>query len=100
MTLTKKAKNYLATGIVFAVLAILFTLLYYFNAIKSLDLYVAVTYVVYFVGMALFYNGAFCNQQNYKKAKIFNYLLATVFILIAITMLIYGFASGRITFLN
>ena len=64
----KKQRVYLILGIVFSLLAIAFALFYYFGAIKFLDNYLALTYVVYFVGLAVMFAGSYV--QNNKVAKI------------------------------
>lgn len=95
---TKKAKSYLVFGIIFGILALFFALMYHFNIIKTLDLFLAVTYVVYFAGLTLIYNGAYCKETNKKTSKSISYFIGLLFILLAIIMLVFGFSTGRISF--
>ena len=100
MGLSKESKRFLIFGIFAGALAIVFTLLYYYNIIKYLDLYLCVTYVVYFAGLALFYNGKYCNSREKNKAKVANYILSFVLVSISIALLIYGFVSGQVSLFN
>lgn len=100
MTLTRDAKKYIIFGCVFGALAITFALLYYFNVISTLNLFTCVTYVVYFAGLALFYNGGLAREKGNRATSIASYLCATVFVVAAAVLLIYGFATDNISFLN
>lgn len=99
MTLTKSSKKYLWLGITFSLLAVLFAVLYYVNIISTMDLFLAVTYVAYFVGLALLYNGAYCRERSHKNSTILNFVLGCLFILLSTGMLIYGFATGKVSFI-
>lgn len=99
MTQTK-IRRALSYGTLFAAGAIIFGLLYYFKAVKYLDLYYTVTYILYFVGVALLYNASYCKQKNHKTASRISSLVALLMIVASIVMLIYGFASGRIALIN
>ena len=90
----KKQRIYLIFGIVFSLLAIAFALFYYFGAIKFLDNYLALTYVVYFVGLAVMFAGSYV--QNNKVAKIILFCLSIALVAASIIMLIIGFAKGYI----
>lgn len=90
----KSSKKYLIFGIIFSLFAITFGLLHYFKVIKSLDLFLSVTYIAYFVGIALLYNGAYNRNYNRTKSTLLNFVLGGIFILAAIVMLIYGLATG------
>lgn len=93
---TSNTKKYIWLGITFSVLAILFAILYYVNIISTMDLFLAVTYVAYFVGLALLYNGAYNRAKNHKNATLINFILGVLFILLSTGMLIYGFATGTV----
>lgn len=97
MQQSKKARNSIIFGSIFGLIAVLFALLNYFHVIKTLDLFLAVTYVSYFVGLALFYLGAYCKEKNYKNARILSNLAAVGFTIVAIALLIYGFTTGQIS---
>lgn len=94
--MSRGAKKYMITGIFLSVMAITFALLYHFNVIKRLDLYLAVTYVTYFVGLALMYNGAYNRTHVRTKATVTNFILGGVFMLGSIGLLIYGLVTGVI----
>ena len=93
----KNPTRFLSMGIIFGLLAIFFVVMHYFNVIKTLDLFLTVTYVVYFVGLALLYNAAYCKTKNYRISKIISNIVGSLFILVAIVMLIYGFSTGTIS---
>ncbi len=94
--MSRSAKKYMFTGIFLSLMAITFALLYHFNVIKRLDLYLAVTYVTYFVGLALMYNGAYNRTHIHTKATVINFILGGIFILGSIGLLIYGLITGVI----
>ena len=85
MTLSREAKKYILLGTVFGILSITFALLYHYKVISTLNLFTCVTYVVYFAGLALLYNGS---------------LSKTIMIVASAVLLIYGFATDNISFLN
>ncbi len=91
------SKAFLLMGLVFGVLAVFFTLMHHFNIIKTLDLFLTATYVLYFVGVALLYNGAYCKTKNHQTSRILSTVLGALFCLAAIIMLIYGIANGLIS---
>ncbi len=97
MTLSRDAKKYILLGSVFGILAITFALLYYFNVIATLNLFTCVTYVVYFAGLALLYNGSLSNEKGNRVVSILSYLGATILIISAAVLLIYGFATDNIS---
>lgn len=83
-------------GIIFSLFAILFATLFYLDLISTMDLMLSVTYVSYFTGLALLYNGAYNRSQAHKKSTVLNFSIGLVFILIAIALLTYGLISGKI----
>lgn len=100
MPLSKDAKRNIFLGILFGLLAIVFALLYYFNVIKSMEQYLAVIYVIYFVGISLFYTGRFFSETDKKLAKVLSYIFAFIGIIFAIVMLVYGFATDKVSMFN
>lgn len=96
MQQTKTAKRSLLYVIFFSAIAITFGLIYYFGLIKGLNTIMAVSYVIYFVGLALIFNGTYCKETNRPKAKLINYLAGMIFILGAAGVLIYGFTTGTV----
>lgn len=96
MEQTKASKKSMCFGIFFALVAITFGLVYYFGLIKDLDLLLAVSYVLYFVGLAFVFNGTYCKETGRQKAKHLNYIFGTLLILGSAAVLIYGFCLGTI----
>ncbi len=94
---TKASKRYVVFGIIFSIVAILFAILYCFKIISTMDVFLAVTYVSYFVGIALMYNGGYHRENGHTKATALNFLIGGVFILLSIALLVYGFVSGTVT---
>lgn len=89
-------KRCLWLGIIFCVFAILFVVLYFFDVIKTLDLFLCVTYVTYFIGIALMYNGAYQRAKGFTKSTLANFIFGGIFMICAISMLIYGLVTGII----
>ncbi|MBE7075962.1 MAG: hypothetical protein E7375_02725 [Clostridiales bacterium] len=90
------AKRYVWGGILFSLFAITFAILNHFNIISTMDLMLAVIYVGYFVGLALYYNGGFTREKDRPGASMLNFLLGTVFIVASIVLLIIGLVNGTI----
>lgn len=97
MEYTKATKQKLLFVIFFSAVAIAFGLLYYFEIIKNFNLTMAVAYVLYFVGLALVFNGSYCRETGREKGKKLNYLFGVLFILGAGALLIYGFSTGTVS---
>ena len=95
-----KIKRALGFGTLFAAGAITFGLLHYFKAVKYLDIYLALTYVFYFAGVALVFNANYCSHKNHGFAALISIIAGLAMISASIVMLIYGFASGKISFIN
>lgn len=89
-------KKCIIFGITFSTIAIVFAILYYFNVISTMSLLLTVAYVEYFVSLALFYNGAYNREKAHTSATVLNFLLGTLFVLLAIATLVYGFYTGSI----
>ncbi len=97
MSQSKSAKTYATFGILFGVLAIFFAIVYCFNIIKDYSLLMAGTYVIYFVGLSLIYNGSYCKEKSYNFSKKLNWFFGIIFVLVAIALLVYGLTTGEIT---
>lgn len=93
---TKTSKLFIFMGILFALFAILFGLLYYFDVVSGIDLYLAVTYISYFAGIALFYNGAYTREHGRKTSTVLNFLFGAAFVITSTVLLIYGLSTGNI----
>lgn len=91
-----ETKRFLFLAIVFSAVTILFALLYHFRVISNMDLYLAVTYTCYFVGIALFYNGAYTRNKDKTNATKLNFLFGVIFTLVAIALLTIGLVRGDI----
>lgn len=93
-TMNGQQKKFLILGIVFSVLAIAFALFYYFDVIRFLDNYLALVYVIYFVGLALMFAGSYV--QNNPLARLILIIISILLIVASTIMLIVGFATGYI----
>lgn len=93
---TGNSKRYACLGVIFCLFAILFAILYFTDSIKYLNLTLAVTYVSYFIGLALMYNGAYNREKNHTTSTRLNFIFGFVFILLSISLLIYGLITGLI----
>ncbi len=91
-----ETKRFIILAILFSILTITFSLLYYFKVITHLGLMLAVTYTSYFVGIALLYNGAYARKQNKRGASKLNVLFGFLFVCLSIGLLIYGLVIGEI----
>lgn len=90
------SKKCLFMGIFFSLLAITFFLLYHFKVIKTLDLMLTVTYILYFIGLALIYNGAYNREFDRTKSTAISFGIGCLAILCALVLLIYGLITGQI----
>lgn len=93
--MAKSQKSTIFIGSLFGLCAILFSLLYYFKLVKNLDLYMTAIYVMYFVGMAFFFNGMYLKNKQVKFWWI-SYTLGIILPLASTGMLIYGFSTGML----
>lgn len=89
-------KSYSLFAILFSITTILFFVLFKLKIISSLDLFLAVIYITYFVGLAIFYNGGYLKEHGNKKSSNLNFIFGVLFVLISFAGLIYGFATGLI----
>lgn len=83
-------------GIIFGSLAIVFAILYHFNLIKEMDLLLAGTYIAYFVGLALLYNGAYLREYDKTASTVINFIFGFICISLSIALLVYGLVNGTI----
>lgn len=94
--MAKDTKRFIFMAILFSAVTITFSLLYYYRIITYLGLMLTVTYMSYFVGLALLYNGAYArNQQRVTSTKL-NFAFGIIFILVSIALLVYGITVGEI----
>ena len=96
--MSKSMRRYLVYGSIFCLAAVLFVLLYHFKVIKNLSLLLTVVYVAYFVGMAFFFNCAYCKKHLHTTSAWINGICGGVFVVGAIVMLIIGLTNGQIQF--
>lgn len=89
-------KKCMGFGIIFSLAAVVFAVLYHFNLIKSLDSFLALTYVAYFVGLALMYNGGYHREYRRTPSALISFVLGFLFIILAIVLLVYGLVQGYI----
>ena len=94
--LSRSAKRYVGLAIIFCVGALAFFLLYYFKAIKTLDMFNVGTYIAYFVGIAFLYNGAFEREFDKIRSAKINFVAGILFLIAAIVLLSVGLATGKI----
>ncbi len=95
--MNKKTKNQMIMVIFFSVIAIVFAVLHVVGVVKNLDSYLAMTYMSYFLGLAMMYLGAYQKQKERFTSMRWCYIASIVLILIAIASLIYGLCTGDIT---
>lgn len=92
----RESKRFVILAILFSIFAITFALLYHFKVINYMSLFLSVTYVSYFVGIALFYNGAYTRNKDKTTSTKLNFFFGFVFIAISIVLLIYGLVTKEI----
>lgn len=92
----KASKRYLIMGIIFSLMSILFLVLYHFKFIKTLNLMLTLVYVLFFVGVALLYNGAYLRTLNKNKSTAINFFVSILLMVVSMGLLIYGLSSGAI----
>ena len=93
-------KKYTGFSIFFGLLAIGFASLYHFHVIGNMNLQLAATYVCYFVGLTLFFVGAFTRAHGKTAATVINFLIGTISLGFSIVILIHGFITGAIVMFN
>lgn len=92
----RETRRFVILAIIFSIFAITFALLYHFKVVNYMTLYLAVTYVSYFVGIALFYNGAYTRNKDKTTSTKLNFIFGFVFIAISIALLVYGLVTKEI----
>lgn len=88
--------KYIVTSLIFCALTIVFFLLYHFQVIDTFNLCVAMVYITYFVGLAIYYNAANLKEQAKGKSALICVIFSVIFILISIGFLVYGYVNGLI----
>lgn len=89
-------KRFILLSVIFSILAIVFFVLFELNFISNLTLYLALVYISFFTGLALYYNSV--NLRHSKKIASSNItmIIALIIVLASIALLIYGFVTGNI----
>ncbi len=91
-------KKNLIMALVCSAVAIGFSVIYIFHAIKFLDNFLVLTYILFFVGLALMFTGGYQKRAgNQGFAKLF-YFLSMLCIIAAFAFTIWGLAKGWIEF--
>ena len=93
----KAQKRNLILGIVFSFISIAFAVLYYLDAIKFLDSYLALTYIFFFMGMAISFAAVYTSGSKRVLKRIL-YIAGSLITLASIGMLVYGYIKGYIDF--
>ncbi len=89
-------KRFILLSVVFCVLAIVFFVLFELNFISNLTLYLALVYIAFFIGLALYYNSVNLRYASKKTSSNITLIISLVIILASIALLIYGLATGNI----
>ncbi len=93
----KKSRNTMIMVILFSSFAIVFAILNVVGIIKNLNSYLAMTYMSYFLGLALMYLSTY-HKRNEKYTSMYVCLVSSIIlILVAVASLIYGLCTGEIT---
>lgn len=90
------SKKFVILSVLFCLLAILFFVLFELSVIKNMTLYLALVYVAYFAGLALFYNSINLRQTNKRKSANVTLVFSLIIILASIVLMICGFVSGEL----
>lgn len=98
--MSRKSKKAIIYGSISCILAIGFALLYYFNIIKTLDSFLSLTYVAYFISVGLIFVGSYQKECQNRKAELAANIFGFVCLLASTAMLVYGFSTGLISFIN
>lgn len=98
--MSAKSKKLIIFGILSCIFAIGFAFLYYFKLIKTLDSFLSLTYICYFTSLALTFLGSYQKENGRKTVGIVFSVFGVICLFGATTMLIYGFATGNISFFN
>ena len=93
----KAPKKYLILGVVFSLISITFAVLYYLDVIKFLDNYLALTYMFFFIGMAINFAAAYLDSPKRSLKKLL-FFVGLLLLLASVGMLVYGYIKGYIDF--
>lgn len=91
-----KSKKYIVYALIFSVCAIVFTILYLCNVIKTLDPMMTVIYVSYFAGLAMINTGCYKKDNDSYGVALSNYSLGFILVALSVGMLIYGLVTKQI----
>jgi len=95
--MTRKAKSQVYMVIFFSLIAIAVAVLHVVGIIKNLDSYLSMTYMSYFLGLAMMYLGAYHKQKKRYSSMRWCYGVSVLLILVAVVSLIYGLCTGEIS---
>ena len=91
-----RSSLYIWISVFFCALTLVFFLLYELDIISTLNLYLTLTYIAYFVGLALFFNAGSLRFNGKVASSKICLAFATILVIVAMVALIYGFATGII----
>ena len=89
-------KRFIILSAVFCVLAIVFFVLFELNVIGNLTLYLALVYISYFAGLALYYNSVNLRHAAKTTSANITLIISLIIIVASIALMIYGFVTGDI----
>ena len=89
-------KRFIILSAVFCVLAIVFFVLFELNVIGNLTLYLALVYISYFAGLALYYNSVNLRYASKITSANITLIISLIIIVASIALMIYGFVTGDI----
>lgn len=89
-------KRFILLSVIFSILAIVFFVLFELNFISNLTLYLALVYIAFFTGLALYYNAVNLRHSSKTTSSNITLIISLIIILASIALLIYGFVTGNI----
>lgn len=95
--MTKKLRRKVMMVILFSFIAIAFAVVHAVGLIKNLDSYLAMTNMCYFIGIAMMYLGSYHKDKQKYTSMRWCYGVSIVLIIVSITFLVYGLATGEIS---
>lgn len=95
--MSKKMKTSIFLVVMFSVIAIAFAVLHILGVVKNLDSYLVMTYMSYFLGLAMMYFTSYHKQKGNVKSMYACLVTCIVLLVISIASLIYGLCTGEIT---
>ena len=91
-----RSSLYIWISVFFCALTLVFFVLYELDLISTLNLYLTLTYVAYFVGLALFFNAGSLRFNGKVASSKICMAFSIILVLVAVVALIYGFSTGII----